>query len=156
MWLRSRGEVMIIQIGKMEWHDLKRQITKANTQKGECPHKRIQYIEHGEMLLCRDCGKQVSAVWALKAYFTEYVIWRESFNAEVEAFRKEQERAVIHRAALAVQDAWRKKNLTPTCPHCHKGIEPPDGFGKTGAVNRNYYETLPMEMKPNLQLTEKL
>jgi hypothetical protein len=143
---------MIIKIGEVEWHDLKRQVTYAKT--GECEHKRLQYIEHGELLKCLDCEKQISAVWALKHFFTQYQEEEERLKAIRFGIEQDRARLVTHKAALAVQNAWRKKHTVPTCPHCHKGILPPDGLGPS-SVNPKYYECKPLEMKPNLALVEK-
>lgn len=115
---------------------------------------RLQYIEHGELLKCLDCEKQVSAVWALKHFFTHYQVERERLDALRAELIKDEARLVTHKAALAVQDAWRKRHLVPTCPHCHKGILPSDSFGKTGAVNPDFYEAKPLELRPNLKAVE--
>lgn len=138
---------MIIKIGEVEWHDLQRNLTFAN--KGQCKHLRLQYMQHGELLKCLDCQDQVSAVWALKYFFTQYQIEKERLEFIKADIKKDEERLVTHRAALAVQDAWRKHHLVPTCPWCSKGILPPDGFGKKGAVNPNYYESKPLKMPMN-------
>lgn len=146
---------MIIKIGEVEWHDLKRQLTHANAVHKDCPHNRLRYVEHGEYILCLDCDKQVSAVWALRMYFTQHQMQEERRQHEKEQIAADSEKLVLHRAALAVQTAWRKRHLVPTCPHCSKGILPPDGFGKGGAVNPQYYECKPLVMKPNLALVEE-
>lgn len=146
---------MIIKIGEVEWHDLKRQLTMPSPVAKDCPHHRLRYIEHGELLVCLDCDKQVSAIWALRLYFTQHQMQEERRSAQQEQLKKDEARLVTHRAALAIQDAWRKKKLTPTCPHCHKGIEPPDGFGRSGGVNPKYYRTAPLLMKPTLALVER-
>lgn len=144
---------MIIKIGQTEWHDLQRKLTMPKS--GECEHRRLQYIEHGELLKCLDCDKQVSAIWALKYFFTEYQVEKERLEIIKNQIKADEERLVIHRAALAVQDAWRKKNMVPICPHCNQGISPMDGFGKKGAVNPSHYKTAHLKMKPNVSVVEK-
>jgi hypothetical protein len=142
---------MIIKIGEVEWHDLQRKVTFARGD--ACKHLRLQYIEHGELLECKDCNKQVSAVWALKVFFTQYEVEKEKLERMQAQIKADEERLVTHRAALMVQDAWRRRKMVPSCPHCHKGIEPPDGFGKS-QLNPNYYPSLPMEMRPNLEIVK--
>jgi hypothetical protein len=142
---------MIIKIGEVEWHDLQRQFTFARP--GRCAHARLQYIDHGELLKCLDCNDQVSAVWALKHFFTQYQREQERLDGVRAGIKKDETRLVIHRAALAVQDAWRKRTLVPTCPHCHQGILPMDGFGRTGGVSREYYKTAPLRLKRVIELT---
>ncbi|MDE3022711.1 MAG: hypothetical protein KGI54_12775 [Pseudomonadota bacterium] len=38
-------------------------------------------------------------------------------------------------AARAVEKAWRVRDMVPSCPHCHAGILPEDGLGKS-LINR--------------------
>jgi hypothetical protein len=140
----------VIRVGEVEWHDLKRQITIPAT--GECPHKRLRYSEHGEFIDCLDCSKQVSAVWALRMYFTQHQMEAERLEAIRAELDKDLKTAIIHRAALAVQNAWRRLKFVPTCPHCYKPISPPDGFGKS--LTRSGSGALPLVMKSNLTLVE--
>jgi hypothetical protein len=141
---------MIIKIGEVEWHDLKRRMTWPNN--GECPHKRLQYIDHGELVKCLDCDKQVTAVWALQMYFSQHERQKELLAVQQDNLRKDLEKTVVHRAALIVQDAWRRLKFVPTCPHCRKPIMPPDGFGKS--ATRSKEGSLPLVMRPNLSLMD--
>lgn len=131
---------VLIQIGEMEWHDLKRQFSLPRPK--ECAHKRLQYVEHGELLLCLDCDKQVSAVWALRMYFTQYVREKELLAAAQAQLEADSQRLVVHRGALLVQDAWRRRKYLPSCPHCHKPIEPTDRFGGCGNSQRELAKPL--------------
>lgn len=145
---------MIIHLGETEWHDIKRRLTFAPTD--GCKHTRLQYQEHGELLLCLDCKNQVTAVWALHLFFSQYT--REKEKLEIEAKRLEDERGkqVVHRAALKFQEMVRKRKFFPTCPHCYKAIEL-DGQIFGGGKNKEHYknEVLPLMMKPNLSIVER-
>ena len=140
----------IITIGEVEWHDLKKQFT--HPPQGECEHKRLQYIEHGELIKCLDCDKQVSAVWALRMYFTHHQAVEERIEAERKKLSDDLAKSVVHRAALAVQDAWRRLKFVPTCPHCRKPILAPDGFGKS--CTRNNDSAKPLILRPNLEIVD--
>ena len=143
---------ILIQIGEMEWHDLKRQFSLPRLK--ECAHKRLQYVEHGELLLCLDCEKQISAVWALRMYFTQYLHEKERLEAERAQLDADAAKLIVHRAALRVQDAWRRRKYLPTCPHCWKPIEPTDRFGGCGtsqlhlAKPLQLVEPVPTEVRP--------
>jgi 5-methylcytosine-specific restriction endonuclease McrA len=142
---------MIVKLGEVEWKNIRSKIY-ARPKEGACPHLHLEYLEHGELLLCSDCKMQISARWALEIFFGQYEQVKNLLDAREAQLKVDEEKAVIHRAALAVQHAWRKKHLVPTCPHCGKGIKPCDGLGKRGAVNPDYYNAKPLEMKPNLAL----
>lgn len=144
---------MIIQLGETEWHDIKRKFTLPNI--GGCSHKRLQYMEHGELLLCLDCEKQVTAVWALQMYFTQYVREKEKIEAERAALKAEREKQVVHRAALKFQEMIRSRTSYPSCPHCFKAIELNTFL--TGSKSKDYYEheALPLIMTPKLDIVRK-
>ena len=144
--MKGEGRGIVIRIGETEWYSLQRQFTSARD--GECQHKRLQYIDHGELILCLDCEKQLSAVWALKRYFTEYERACERREDQEAQIKADSEKLVVHRAALAVQDAWRALKFVPTCPHCHKAITPPDGFGNSRTRDKG--GALPLLMPSNL------
>ena len=56
---------MIITIGEVEWHDLQRRLTTPKA--GECEHRRLQYIEHGELLKCLDLAELLYAALVERA-----------------------------------------------------------------------------------------
>jgi hypothetical protein len=141
----------VIKVGEAEWEDMKRQVTFAKP--GECQHLHLKYVEHGEQLICKDCDHQVTAIWALLMYFTQHQREKERLECERMALEEDKAKQIIHRAALLVQDAWRRIKFTPTCPHCSKPISPPDGFGNR--FKRGKDGALPMVMRPNLELVQK-
>lgn len=145
---------MIIHLGETEWHDIKRKFNFAPL-KG-CPHVRLQYIEHGELLLCLDCEKQVTAVWALHLFFSQYLQEKEAVEQESARLKVERDTQVVHRAALKFQEMVRKRKFFPACPHCFKAIEL-DGQIFGGGKNKEHYksEALPLVMKPNLSIVER-
>lgn len=145
------GKGILVSIGETEWHDLKRLHSFPRSE--ECAHKRLQYVEHGELLLCLDCDKQVGAIWALRMYFTQVEREKEKLAAERTELEADTKKAVIHRAALAVQDAWRRRKYLPTCPHCRKPIEPSDRFGRSGTTQKEL--ALPLVMSANLEVVDR-
>jgi hypothetical protein len=140
---------MIIKLGQVEWKNIRSKIY-AHPKLGECAHLHLEYTEHGELLLCSDCKMQISARWALEIFFGQYEQEKCRLDAREAQLKAYEEKAVIHRASLAVQHAWRRRHLVPTCPHCGKGIMPCDGLVKGSAVNPDHYHAKPLDMKPNL------
>lgn len=125
-----------------------------------CPHENLFFDENGQTVECKDCKKQVTAWWALMAMAGGLKRMRESLDADRKKLEEEKFRNLTHKAAIAVEDAWRRRKFIPTCPHkgCRKPILPQDGFGSMGTlVSRNHYEAsaLPMEMKPVLEIVQE-
>ncbi|MGC2234289.1 MAG: hypothetical protein WBA09_22500 [Candidatus Acidiferrum sp.] len=100
------------------------------TMPGECPHKKLEAQEAGEILICEDCGKQVSAWWALMRFARQVSDWKDSLDARAKEVAEAEQRTVILRAAQKVEEAWRRHKFLPCCPHCHAAIRPEDGFGR--------------------------
>jgi hypothetical protein len=102
---------------------------------GSCQHKHMTVDQNGGVITCDDCGKQLDAFMALNLMLDSYGKYWSKLQAQ-QARLDEQERRQLHlKAAQRVEDAWRRRNTVPTCPHCHEPIFPEDGFGRS-AVNR--------------------
>ncbi|MCA8447568.1 MULTISPECIES: hypothetical protein [Burkholderia cepacia complex] len=96
-----------------------------------CKHLNLTMDDEGDIVTCDDCGKQVSAFWALKM-LSEYYQKAMGKLARREQVQSEVEQRTIHlKAAQAVEKAWRSRTMVPTCPHCNEGISPSDGFGRS-------------------------
>lgn len=99
--------------------------------KGVCFHSHLCFDEHNEFIECKDCGLPVSP-------FQAFIILVRNYNQAVERFRrreqeledleKRRERGLLV-ATKKVDEAWRRKNMVPVCPHCKEAIFPDDGFG---------------------------
>lgn len=98
---------------------------------GDCPHLSISMEDRGDIVSCADCGKQLSAYWALKQFTEGYGRRMAAMNEEIA--RTVSERAtVLHlKGAKLAETAWRKHDTVPNCPHCKRGIFHDDGFGHT-------------------------
>lgn len=101
-----------------------------------CPHKRLFFDENGQTVECQDCKKQVTAWWALFAMADGLKRMRERIEADQKQLNEEKEKNVVHKAALEVEHAWRKRNMLPCCPHCLHAITATDGFGRGHFVSK--------------------
>lgn len=128
----------------------------AGKENQECLHRRLCFDENGHTVTCKDCGKEVSAWWAFMMIVERFEKeWNRLKLAQTE-IEKAEKRVLTHKAAIAVEDAWRRRKTIPTCPHCNLPILPGELFGSSGGVGRNYAAgAKPMEFKPVLALVEK-
>jgi ribosomal protein S27E len=118
----------------------------------ECQHRNLTYSETGQIVSCKDCKQQVTAWWAFLNLMKQYQRVRDGIEAQRKQLIAEQERNLTHKAAIKVEDVWRRRKLVPTCPHCAKPILPSDGFGGS-AVGKHYAETAkPMEFRTALEV----
>jgi hypothetical protein len=96
-----------------------------------CPHRNLFFDENGQTVECKDCKKQVTAWWALITMASGLKRMRESLEADRKQLEEERAQNLTHKAAIAVEKAWRKHKMVPACPHCLHAIGPEDGFGHT-------------------------
>lgn len=120
---------------------------------GECRHNNLLAEEHGEIVRCSDCQAQVSAYWALMRFGEQYRQHLQVLDAQRQSLNDDIEKAKHLRAAVKIEEDWRRRKFIPTCPHCRKPITSEDRFGSS-QVNRERYGqgALPMEFKPVLKI----
>lgn len=102
---------------------------------GECAHKHITMDDTGAVVRCADCNTQVSAYWALTMIAEEYTRQWNKLQHSKQALEEAKAKDIHLLAAQRVEKAWRSRSMVPSCPHCHRGIFPQDGFGK-GMINK--------------------
>lgn len=102
---------------------------------GDCDHKHIELDERGDIVRCMKCGIQLSAFWALKMLSDTYNQSLSRLKRERQALTEAKEKDLHLLAARKVERAWRRRDMTPACPHCGEGILPEDGLGNS-LINR--------------------
>jgi hypothetical protein len=120
---------------------------------GGCGHQKLTFDERGQTIVCDLCGKQVSAWWTFLMLMDRYQEMMGTLRVRQVEVEEAEGRVLTHKAAIAVEDAWRRRKMVPTCPHCHKGILPAEGFGRSLQSREHYgHEHKPMEfrMKPEV------
>ncbi len=114
-------------------------LTRKNTHydpKG-CKHENLTADEKVQAVTCSDCGLQVSSFYALMKYSENVKKHMEVLKREREQIIELKKQNVVHKAALILQKAWRKRKMVPACPHCHRGILPEDELGRS-TTSREY------------------
>ena len=98
-------------------------------EQDHCPHKHLELDDNGDIVLCLDCKKQVSAYWALRHITTQWHNHAERLRSQADHLNERVAKNVSLLAAQEVERAWRSRTMVPTCPHCRAAILPDDGFG---------------------------
>jgi hypothetical protein len=122
----------VIQIGDFL---MRRKRQNSWPQPGVCQHKSLEYDDNGQVVTCKDCGTRVEAYWALVQVVEQWTRMMEKLRTQADRINQTAAATIHTRAALRVEEAWRKRRMVPSCPHCHRGILPTDGFGSS-FVNR--------------------
>lgn len=123
----------LVKIGDFS---LARKNRSGYTPIGECAHKHLTLNDTGDVVSCTDCKTQVSPYWALTMLADEYARqWKKLQDGKM-ALEEAKTKDIHLLAAQVVEKAWRSRSMVPSCPHCHRGIFPQDGFGK-GMINKD-------------------
>jgi ribosomal protein S27E len=104
-------------------------------RRDECKHRKLTFDEHGEIVTCDDCHKQVTAFWVVTMLAEVYAKALEKVASDQRRLNEAKAKDISLLAAQKVEKAWRSRSMVPTCPHCHEAIFPQDGFGGS-ATNR--------------------
>lgn len=95
----------------------------------ECQHLYLTFSDHGEIIECDECHKQVTAYWALTMLAEVYGKAWAKMEAGQRRLAEAKEKDISLLAAQRVEKAWRSRTMVPACPHCSEPIFPQDGFG---------------------------
>ena len=104
--------------------------------KPECEHKHVELDDNGDIVMCLDCGKQVSAYYALRMLTEHWGDVQNKIAAKQARADGAHGKAIHLLAARKVEEAWRSRTMVPFCPHCGEGISAADGFG-SGLINKD-------------------
>lgn len=131
-----RAMAEVIEFGNLK---LRRAERATRSTQDQCKHYHMTLDDNGDIVTCDDCGKQLSAYWALRLLTDQYQeAWRK-VSARGERIQQEAKESLHLRAARRVEKAWRSRTMVPTCPHCHEAIFPEDGLGGS-AINKRMAE----------------
>lgn len=93
-----------------------------------CQHKRLLFSTKEQTVECKDCKANISPFSAFLSLVEQHQEAYASIRRERDKDISDAERLLL-RATRLVDEAWRSRNLVPTCPHCYAGISPEDRFG---------------------------
>ncbi len=102
---------------------------RYGARKNDCPHDKLLLDDHGEIVECGDCKKQVGTYWAFSKVLQGIITKNEKLLQERRALKTDRETVIHTAAAKRVEEAWRRRKHAPMCPHCSRGIFATDGFG---------------------------
>lgn len=94
-----------------------------------CRHARLVYDGNERRIWCKDCEQDIEPFDGFKIIAEQAQAFSNAMERREAAVEKAESHALISRAAKAVDDAWRRRNIAPGCPHCHSPILPEDFAG---------------------------
>src|ERR1700721_4676613 len=126
---------------KIEWHRQDREYPYKVLLAGagevasiRCSHPSLVYNNNGNIITCKECKQQLDPYWSAIHIFRGLHECYEQIDARRKQVEEMEAKVVTQKAALAVEKAWRRRKMIPTCPHCIKAILPGDGFGTMGGL----------------------
>jgi hypothetical protein len=116
----------ILQFGDMTF-TRKREQLRFGKEAG-CPHRKLTLDDEGDIVTCDDCGKQVSAYWALRHFVGRWQKHKHDLEYERDKLNKEMQVHLHLIAARRLEIRWQSRSMLPACPHCYRGILQTDEF----------------------------
>jgi hypothetical protein len=126
------GPDKVLMFGEIQVRYASRHAARAQAR---CEHKHLVLDREGGLVTCEDCQAQVGPFWALEKLLFDYIREYRHLQSIREQLRMEARKTVRRRATLQVEEAWNSRTMLPSCPFCHRGIAPTDGFGGN-AINK--------------------
>lgn len=124
----------VIQIGDFRFARRPRHAWRGDGS--ACQHNHMTIDDHGDVITCDDCGKQLGATWVLRNILDDYAAQFELLRSRTQELQELTSKEIVLIAARKVESAWRKRDTVPACPHCSRGILATDRFGATQVSKR--------------------
>ena len=103
-----------------------------------CRHRRMAYDPKERRVWCKDCEKDVDAFDAFKNLAEQYHRAFENLQDQRKQINEAAQFQCRSIAAKHIDEAWRKRKMVPSCPHCSNGLFPEDFVNGVGMVGREF------------------
>jgi len=91
-----------------------------------CRHLNVVYDTQERRIWCKDCERDIEPFDAYVALVRSYERAITQLDAERENIETAKAFTPRQRATKALDEAWRKRNTQPACPHCRKELNAKD------------------------------
>lgn len=89
-----------------------------------CKHRRLRYDTRERRIWCADCERDLEGFDAFVVMTEQAHAFAASINERAEQVAEAEQFSLRSRAAKAVDEVWRSKNMVPCCHHCNRGLLP--------------------------------
>lgn len=127
------GGVKVVDIGDIR---VARGLTRRPVS--SCKHLRLVYDDKERRVWCEDCQTEVPAFDAFTALVERWDAGMKKTRRLIDEANEAQRFTLRSRAAKAIDEAWRKHNMVPACPHCRNGLFPEDFTKGVPLVGKDY------------------
>jgi Zn finger protein HypA/HybF involved in hydrogenase expression len=128
------GGVKVVDIG-----DLRVARGLSRRPQSACRHRRLHYDAQERRVWCADCEHTVEGFDAFSTLVEYYNGALNRLENREAAVIEAETKALVSRAAKAVDDTWRRHKMAPCCPTCGGGLLPEDfADGVKSRVGREY------------------
>lgn len=114
---------------------------KSHRPHSACKHRRLIYDTAERRIWCADCERDVEAFDAFEIVAVRVHEALAAHNRREKAIQEAEAFTLRSRAAKALDEAWRSRNMVPACPTCGHGLLP-EMFARGGGarLGRDYAE----------------
>jgi len=113
--------VTVVDIG-----DLRIARGKTRRPRSSCQHRNMAYDTNERRVYCHDCEQEVDPFDAFTLMVQSWDASIKHLSARARDVEQAEQFTIQRRAAKAMDEAWRKKDSVPACPHCREALFPED------------------------------
>lgn len=114
---------------------------KSRRPHSACKHRRLRYDASERRVWCADCERDVEAFDAFEIVAKQVHDAIAAHDRREKAIQQAEAFTLRSRAAKALDEVWRSRNMVPACPTCGHGLLP-EMFARGGGarLGRDYAE----------------
>jgi len=127
------GGVKVVDIG-----DIRVARGKTRREPSVCKHRNMVYDQNERRIWCADCEKTVDGFDAFIYLCERFDNATKKLNRREEAIAQAEKFVIRSKAAKAIDEHWRRRNMIPCCPHCSRGITPEDVVKGLASVSKEF------------------
>lgn len=106
-----------------------------------CKHMRMCYDTHERRIWCQDCERDVEPFDAFKILVEHNATAWAKIKRRLDEVKAAESASIRSRAAKALDEVWRTRNMVPACPTCSHGLLPEMFANGVGTrLGRDYAE----------------
>lgn len=103
-----------------------------------CQHPQLHYDNHERRIWCKDCERNIEPFDAFRMLVDRYGAALDNIKRREQALREAEAFKVRTIAAKKMDEAWRHRDMVPSCPYCHNGLLPEDFKAGISMIDKEF------------------
>jgi hypothetical protein len=132
------GQDFVCGVKVVDFGDYRVQRGFSRRAHSGCAHNNVLYDEKERRIWCSDCERDVEPFDAFLSLIEPYSRAVEKLERRYERLKEAESFQIRSVAAKNIDEAWRKRDMVPSCPHCGHGLFPESFKNGCSLVGKEY------------------